>query len=88
MAYVKIDTNKNGPYIVAGEVDLIDAALSLARAYFVLVHGVHSRWLHRMVRVKSQIRYRSGPALRQLFLIEREVMLQRFHESLVPLRGC
>jgi len=27
MAYVKIDTIKNGPYIVAGEVDLIDAAL-------------------------------------------------------------
>ena len=27
-----------------------------ARAYFVLVHGVHSRWLHWMVRVKSQSR--------------------------------
>ena len=28
MAYVKIEAIKNGPFIVMGEVDLIDAALS------------------------------------------------------------
>jgi hypothetical protein len=36
MAYVKIETIKNGPYIVTGEVDLIDVALS--------VHGRASYW--------------------------------------------
>ena len=36
MAYVKIETIMNGPYIVTGEVDLIDIALS--------VHGRTSYW--------------------------------------------
>ena len=57
MAQVTIDTIKNGPYIITGEVELIDVALSL--------RGRTSYWcmewtaavLHRMVRVKSQIRY-------------------------------